>query len=108
MDGVPMELGRRVTGHSTMNVVLKYYFRPGRKQFQEVLQRAMPKLLTDGPSSSGASEEAKEMSMEDVRSKLTKMNARNWKDVRKKILDATGQGEAGPSVRISESTGRPE
>jgi integrase len=44
--GVPMELVRRVTGHATTDVVLKHYFRPGRKDFKKVLRSAMPKLLT--------------------------------------------------------------
>ena len=46
--GVPMELVRRVTGHSTVEVVLKHYFRPGREAFRTALQMAMPKMLTGG------------------------------------------------------------
>jgi hypothetical protein len=44
--GVPMELVRRVTGHTTTDVVLKHYFRPGRDDFKKTLQSAMPKMLT--------------------------------------------------------------
>ncbi len=43
---VPMELVRRVTGHSTVEVVLKHYFRPGREAFRAALGKALPKLLT--------------------------------------------------------------
>ncbi|MFA7257205.1 MAG: tyrosine-type recombinase/integrase [Kiritimatiellales bacterium] len=46
--GVPMELVRRVTGHSTVEVVLKHYFRPGREAFRTALETAMPKMLTGG------------------------------------------------------------
>ncbi|MDF7824132.1 tyrosine-type recombinase/integrase [Pontiellaceae bacterium B12227] len=46
--GVPMELVRRVTGHSTVEVVLKYYFRPDREAFRSALETAMPRLLTQG------------------------------------------------------------
>jgi integrase len=46
--GVPMELVRRVTGHSTVEVVLKHYFRPGREAFRNALETAMPKMLTGG------------------------------------------------------------
>jgi len=46
--GVPMELVRRVTGHSTVDVVLKHYFRPGREAFRTALEAAMPHMLTDG------------------------------------------------------------
>lgn len=46
--GVPMELVRRVTGHKTVDVVLKNYFKPGRDEFRQVVMDAMPKLLTAG------------------------------------------------------------
>jgi integrase len=46
--GVPMELVRRVTGHSTVEVVLKHYFRPGREAFRSALVTAMPHMLTGG------------------------------------------------------------
>ncbi|VGO14643.1 hypothetical protein PDESU_03208 [Pontiella desulfatans] len=46
--GVPMELVRRVTGHSTVEVVLKYYFRPDREAFRNALESSMPGLLTQG------------------------------------------------------------
>jgi len=46
--GVPMELVRRVTGHSTVNIVLKHYFRPKREEFREALESALPKALTGG------------------------------------------------------------
>ncbi len=49
--GVPMELVRRVTGHSTVDVVLKHYFRPGREAFRDALETAMPKMLTGGQKS---------------------------------------------------------
>jgi hypothetical protein len=46
--GVPMELVRRVTGHSTVNIVLKHYFRPKREEFRRALELALPKALTGG------------------------------------------------------------
>lgn len=46
--GVPMELVRRVTGHSTVEIVLKHYFRPGREAFRAALANGLPKLLTGG------------------------------------------------------------
>jgi len=46
--GVPMEIVRRVTGHATVDIVLKHYFRPDREQFRAVLQGALPKVLTGG------------------------------------------------------------
>ncbi len=49
--GVPLELVQRVTGHRTVEVVMKHYFRPGREQFQRTLNAAMPKLLMNGQKS---------------------------------------------------------
>lgn len=45
--GVPMELVRRVTGHTTTDVVLKHYFRPGRADFKKSLQAAMPAMMLE-------------------------------------------------------------
>ena len=47
--GVPLELVQRVTGHRTVDVVLKHYFRPGREDFKQRILAAMPRLLA-GPS----------------------------------------------------------
>lgn len=44
--GVPMELVRRVTGHATVDVVLRHYFRPGREDFKAALLGALPEVLT--------------------------------------------------------------
>ena len=41
------ELVRR-TGHATVDVVLKHYFRPDREQFRAALTDAMPGILTGG------------------------------------------------------------
>jgi integrase len=49
--GVPLELVQKVTGHKTVNIVLKHYFQPGREDFRRALQSAMPKLLTNGRQS---------------------------------------------------------
>jgi len=46
--GVPLELVQRVTGHKTVEVVLKHYFRPGREDFKQRILAAMPRLLS-GP-----------------------------------------------------------
>jgi hypothetical protein len=46
--GVPLESLQKVTGHKTTDIVLKHYFQPGREEFRQTLQSAMPKLLTNG------------------------------------------------------------
>jgi hypothetical protein len=43
--GIPIELVQRVTGHRTVEVVMKHYFRPGREDFRAAILRAMPKML---------------------------------------------------------------
>ena len=51
--GVPMELVTRVTGHKTVDVVLKHYFRPGREEFRRAIEGAMPQMLTNGEGAGG-------------------------------------------------------
>lgn len=45
---VPIELVRKVTGHKTVEVVITHYFQPGRENFRQALQSAMPQLLMNG------------------------------------------------------------
>lgn len=54
--GVPVELVRRVTGHATVEIVLRHYFRPGRDSFRRALGDALPDVLTggNGPAAIGA------------------------------------------------------
>ena len=47
-EGVPLELVQRVTGHRTVEVVMKHYFRPGREDFRQAIMKAMPKMLSNG------------------------------------------------------------
>ena len=44
--GVAVEIVRRVTGHATADIVLRFYFRPDREQFKAALISAMPEVLT--------------------------------------------------------------
>ena len=53
--GVPLELVQKVTGHKTTDIVLKHYFQPGREDFRQTLQSAMPRLLTVGTNGGGQS-----------------------------------------------------
>jgi integrase len=55
--GVPVELVRRVTGHATVEVVLKHYFRPDREQFRAALTGALPDVLTGGKSAKAIAED---------------------------------------------------
>jgi len=51
--GVPLELVQRVTGHKTVEIVLKHYLRPGREDFKQRILAAMPTLLSGSPRQSG-------------------------------------------------------
>ncbi len=46
--GVPVDLVKKVTGHTTVDTVLTHYYQPGREDFRRTLQAAMPALLTNG------------------------------------------------------------
>ncbi|MCZ7636840.1 MAG: hypothetical protein M5U12_12825 [Verrucomicrobia bacterium] len=54
--GVPLELVQRVTGHRTVEVVMKHYFRPGREDFRAAIFKAMPKMFADGGEQSAHDE----------------------------------------------------
>jgi hypothetical protein len=50
--GIPMDLVRVVTGHRTVEIVLKHYFKPQREDLRLALQKNMPALLI-GPPAAG-------------------------------------------------------
>jgi len=68
--GVPLELVQRVTGHRTVEVVMKHYFRPGREDFRAAILRAMPKMLGNG---------ARQPVKDQVLAILEGMTARTWR-----------------------------
>ena len=80
--GVPLELVQRVTGHRTVAVVLKHYFRPGREDFRQAILAAMPKMLGEG---------AQKPANEQVREILQGMTAKTWRRDRE-ILQQLHQG----------------
>ena len=76
--GVPLELVQRVTGHRTVAVVMKHYFRPGREDFRAAILKAMPKMLADGGQRSVKDQ---------VRTILERMSAKTWRVDRMRALD---------------------
>jgi integrase len=75
--GVAIELVRRVTGHATVEVVLGNYFQPGREDFRNALQNAMPALLTAGGAPSRDDQ---------IHEILRNSTARTWKQDHVKVL----------------------
>ena len=80
--GVPIELVRRVTGHSLTETVLTNYFQPGREQFRQALQAAMPKMLTSGGAPSRD---------EQMLTILTQTSAKTWASDSKKLIELLKQ-----------------
>lgn len=80
--GVPIDLVRKVTGHSTTDVVLTHYYQPGREDFRRTLQAAMPALLTNGAPTRD----------EQVLAIIEKSTAKTWAKDRKRLLDLLGAG----------------
>ena len=76
--GVPMDLVRKVTGHTTADTVMTHYFQPGQEAFRETLLKAMPTLLTGGGAKPPRDAQMKTL--------LDAMTARNWKTSRDKLL----------------------
>jgi integrase len=73
--GVPVELVTKVTGHRTVEIVLKHYFQPGREDFRRALQTMMPKLLLNAQPSP----------QDEMRELVAKMSAKNWKKQQKRL-----------------------
>ncbi len=54
---IPIELVKCVTGHTTVEVVLRHYFKPGREAFKSAFTDALPDVLTGAkslPSNTGS------------------------------------------------------
>ena len=82
--GVPMELVRKVTGHTTADTVMTHYFQPGQDAFRETLMKAMPTLLTGGQVVVSPEERLKRL-LDQMKTILDEMNAKNWKTCRDKL-----------------------
>jgi len=74
-----MEVARLVTGHKTVEVVLKHYFKPGREHLRAVLGDKLPDVLTGGERSSKVlecgSSEVGEMSVEELAKRVADKSA---------------------------------
>jgi len=79
--GVPMELVTRVTGHQSVDVVLKHYFKPGREDFRRAIEGAMPKLLMSG---SGQEEKTPKEKILEI---CAGVKAKTWKQDVKRIAE---------------------
>ena len=79
MQGLPMDIVRKITGHQTVDVVTKHYFRPEREQLKAAMQKALPGLLTSSAKTPFTpAERAAEL--------LRTVTAKNWKKVTQNAL----------------------
>jgi integrase len=78
MRGLPIDIVRKITGHQTVNVVTKHYFRPEREQLKAAMQKALPGLLTSAAKPFTPAERAAEL--------LRTVNAKNWQKVTQNAL----------------------
>ncbi len=84
--GIPMDLVRVVTGHRTVEIVLKHYFRPQRQEIREAFLKNMPALLT-------TSTKQGDHGQNDVQSVLAEANEQNaWETIKrlKAVLSVKG------------------
>lgn len=81
--GVPIELVQKVTGHSTIQIVMKHYFHPGREEFRRLLLSRLPKAIVGGDAD-------KQLTLNELRSILEAMTAETWHSVRENILARLG------------------
>jgi integrase len=80
--GLPIDIVRKITGHQTVDVVTKHYFRPEREQLKAAMQKALPGLLTSAAKPFTPAERAAEV--------LRSATASNWESkihAALKILD---------------------
>lgn len=90
--GVPLELVQRVTGHRTVAVVLKHYFRPGREDFRQHLLRAMPEILATAnhgqpmnATDDGLVETSSQRWRQETHRLLAQMTPQNWRQLRDRL-----------------------
>lgn len=97
--GVPIELVRKVTGHASVETVLKNYFQPNREHFRTILQTALPAFLV------GKVIPRNDQIMREI---LEKSTAATWEADRKCLLELLNHPtEAGLFPRLLPET-KPE
>ena len=70
--GLPMELVQAVTGHQTVEIVLKHYFKPRRENLRAQVERLMPQLL---PPAGHTRDQGKKKSVKELLNGVTEENA---------------------------------
>lgn len=79
--GMPEELVRRVTGHTTVDVVRTHYLQPDREDFRREFERVAPKMTLG--DTKALSTDSKDKTIKDM---LLSMTAKTWRNNRDQLL----------------------
>jgi hypothetical protein len=82
--GVPIDLVRKVTGHTTVETVLTHYIHPDREDFRKAIENAMPRLFleTSTPGAMLPATEPPKAALQEALKALEAMTAKNWRQQR--------------------------
>ena len=85
--GVSLELVQKVTWHKTTDIVLQHYFQPGREEFRQALNAAMPKLLANGREEDRGHRTGKKSPKDQIREIAQGMKGKTWKRDKARLLE---------------------
>ncbi len=85
--GVDLELVRMVTGHKTVDIVLKHYFQPGREYFRNNLQSKMPGLLMNRVDSQAPSDSDQQQTLLNLMELTSQLNATNAEQIKPQLMN---------------------
>jgi integrase len=80
--GIPIEIVRLITGHTTVEIVLKHYFNPQRETIRQRFSQAMPFLF----QSVNESHYPTNSPLRQIQTILMNSNSSTWENDRKRLL----------------------
>ncbi|MCF7689254.1 MAG: site-specific integrase [Cephaloticoccus sp.] len=83
LNGVPLDIVRKITGHRTVDVVFQHYLRPNRDQIRAALATKLPALLGGSISNPGLPVVSP---IDEVRDRLANMTQESWAADRQALL----------------------
>jgi integrase len=85
--GMPEELVRRVTGHTTVDVVRTHYLQPDREDFRREFERVAPKMTLGR-----VADEKTKTDGQSILKALEAMTAKTWKQERDRLVKSLKEG----------------
>jgi len=86
--GVDLELVRMVTGHKTVEIVLKHYFQPGRDYIKQNLQSKMPGLLMNKVDTTRIKEGDMKKTIQRMIELVSTLEAENGAELKDELLES--------------------